>query len=287
MRRRAYWQSRTASNGLARRLAVLALGLVLFSGFAAPTARAQEEVDDPFLEEEIETDRDSFTPATSTVDPRRMVVESSYSFLDARSGAEGHSYPELLIRYGLGRRWEARLGWNFETGNGGDVSSGEFFDEEDTGEDEARFLYGFKYLTSNQRGFVPQSSIIVQGYAPTQGVEMSSHVSLGGVWGWRLPNGWLWDNAVRYGTARLEGDNFSAWSPSTVLKVPLGERWNAHIEYFASCSNGKRRNFDQHYISFGPHVLIRPNLELGTRVGFGMSDDSVRFFCNTGIGLRY
>jgi|GEM_PF-7032951 len=51
--------------------------------------------------EEIETDRDSFTPATTLAGRKRMIVESAYSFIDNRRVPDTHSYPELLFRYGL------------------------------------------------------------------------------------------------------------------------------------------------------------------------------------------
>ncbi len=60
--------------------------------------------------DEIETDRDSFTPATTIAGWRRLIVESAYSFIDNRGVKETHSYPELLLRYGLTERLELRLG---------------------------------------------------------------------------------------------------------------------------------------------------------------------------------
>ena len=73
---------------------------------------------------ELETDRDAFTPATSTVGQSLTILESSYSFIDNRNIAETHSFPELLVRYGLSERFELRLGWNYEVGGTGDVVSG-------------------------------------------------------------------------------------------------------------------------------------------------------------------
>lgn len=270
-------------------LAVVAVAIALLAGsLFLDNANGQERRErSPFLEEEIETDRDSFTPATSTVDPRRALVELSHSFIDVRSGTDGHSYPELLTRYGLGRRLELRVGWNFETGRGGEVSGSGLSEGDESGEDAARMLYGFKYLVSNQAGWLPQSSLIVQGFAPTQGPESRSQMSLGGVCGWRLPGGWLWDSALRYDTAREAADNFGELAPSTVLKAPLGERWNAHLEYFGIFSTGRAEDRDRHYVSFGPHVLLTPNVEFGTRVGFGLSDDAARFFSNVGLGVRF
>src|SRR5262249_28855880 len=70
----------------------------------------EERRENPF-EDAIETDRDSFTPATTTAGRGRLIVESAYSFLDNRGVPETHSFPELLCRYGLTERLELRLGW--------------------------------------------------------------------------------------------------------------------------------------------------------------------------------
>ena len=81
-------------------------------------------------EEELETDRDSFTPATSTVRTGQFLFESSYSYLDHRNTDNTHSFPEILTRTGLSERIELRLGWNYEIGGGGD--SGGLLEELDS-----------------------------------------------------------------------------------------------------------------------------------------------------------
>ena len=43
--------------------------------------------------DEIETDRDAFTPATRTVGRGRLIVESAYTFIDNRRVKETHSSP--------------------------------------------------------------------------------------------------------------------------------------------------------------------------------------------------
>src|SRR5215472_236097 len=83
----------------------------------------EEERRSPF-EDKIETDRDAFTPSTKTTPVNRWIMESSYSFIDNRGAPDTNSFPELLFRYGLVKRLELRLGWNFEAGGGGNVVSG-------------------------------------------------------------------------------------------------------------------------------------------------------------------
>ncbi len=72
---------------------------------------------------ELETDREAFTPATSTAGKNLWIVESSYSYIDNRDTPDTNSFPELLVRYGLTDRVELRLGWNYEAGGGGNVVS--------------------------------------------------------------------------------------------------------------------------------------------------------------------
>ena len=65
---------------------------------------------------EIETDRDSFTPATTLIPKSKVMIESAWAYIDNREGEDTHSLPELLIRYGAFERMELRLGANYETG---------------------------------------------------------------------------------------------------------------------------------------------------------------------------
>jgi hypothetical protein len=258
--------------------------LLAFGALPPRCAQAQEAATE---EKEFETDRDSFTPATNTVPLRDTVVEASYSFIDNRIGPEAHSFPELLTRYGLTERFELRLGWNYEDGGAGTVSGSEIGGEDLMAEQEARILYGAKYQTSYQSGWIPESSFILQGYTPTAGPSTPSTVVAGQVVGWTFSNGWKWNSAFRFGTGYEEGDYLNQWAPSTVLKIPIGEKWNVHAEYFGIMSSHAEEPLHQQYTSLGGHVMLTPNLELGLRFGFGLNDDSARFFNNFGIGWRF
>jgi hypothetical protein len=239
-------------------------------------------------DDEIATDRDSFTPATSTVGFGRALFESSYTFTDNRAVPDAHSFPESLLRLGVSDWLELRVGWNFETGGPTGATSGVDFGAGDLLTERAsEILYGAKIETSRQSGWMPQMATIVQGYTPTSGPSNISRVTAGEVFGWTLPNGWQWNSAIRFGTANESGDNFNHWAPSTVIKVPLSERVNVHGEYFSILSAGKAEPSDQHYASFGGHVLLTKDVELGVRFGFGLTEDTPRFFNNVGLGWRF
>jgi hypothetical protein len=246
---------------------------------------AQEERD------VIETDRDSFTPATTTAGRGRLIVESAYSFIDNRGFKETHSFPELLLRYSLTERLELRLGWNYEVGGAANDISGI-----DLGTDlpfakrlerESSLAYGAKLQVTKQDAWVPISALILQAFTPTSGKATDTQFVGTCVFGWELPHRWKLDAAMRYGTGSEGEDHFYEWAPSVVLKVPLGEQINVHAEYFGIFSTGKAEEFTRHFFSPGIHYLITPNFEVGVRVGWGLNDQSARFFSNVGLGWRF
>jgi hypothetical protein len=63
--------------------------------------------------------------------------------------------------------------------------------------------------------------------------------------------------------------------------------WIVHAEYFRLFSQDKAVNFNRQYFSPGGHYLITPDLEVGGRVGWGLNEQSARFFVNAGFGLRF
>lgn len=264
-------------------VATLALA-ALASGGDAGQASAQEPAG---RREELETDRDSFTFAPTTAGRDTSILESSYSFIDNRRGPEAHSVPEVLLRRGFGERFEARLGFNYEGGGPGIVSGSEFGGEDVETEDESRALYGMKLETTDQSGWLPRSAAVLQGYTPVSGPSNKSTVVVGESWGWRFANGWEWTSAMRYGTGFEARDSFNQWAPSSVIKVPIGDRWNAHAEYFAIVSSQKDVPLNIQYASCGGHVLATEDLEIGLRVGWGLNDTSPKFFANVGVGWRY
>lgn len=276
---------------------VLAFGAAFAVGVAGaqfdPFARRGDAGEAEAAEEtpELETDRDAFTPATSTVGRGMAVVETSYSFIDNRTVKDTHSLPELLVRRGITENIELRLGWNYEVGGTGDVVSGnEGGEGEATGgalERESQMLYGLKAGLTEQNGLTPRSAFIVQGYTPTLGPAPATDWVGAYAFGWELPNRMRLDASMRYGSEHAEHDVFNHWTPSVVLRAPLTERWQVHAEYFGIYSQGAAEDFSRAFFSSGTHYLLTPNLELGARVGWGLTDDAPNFFTNVGIGWRF
>ncbi len=242
---------------------------------------------------EIETDRDSFTPALTTMEQHRLMVEASYSFIDNRDVKETHSLPELLLRYGLTENLEIRFGTNYEIGGdphataGGGGSFPEQPGEAGALEEESKVLYGCKALLTEQAGWVPQTNLLATGDTPTSGPETATRLIVAHPFGWRLSNSWEWATATRFATGKVEEDNFTTWAPSTVLRIPVGERLKAHVEYFGLFSDGQEEACSQHFFSPGIHYLATRDFEIGIRTGWGLNQQSPNFFSNIGFGWQY
>lgn len=240
-------------------------------------------------DEPLETDRDSFTPATNTVGLGRLLFESSYSFIDNRNSANNHSFPEILTRFGLSDNLELRLGWNYEVGGGGSISHGHAGEAQEASgsREESQMLYGLKLALTDQQDWMPQSACIIQGTTPTSGPKTTSDFQLGYVFGWKVLEDWRLDSSLRYVSTSEEGDHFNQWAPSIVLKVPVAERWNVHGEYFGIFTHGRNEARNGQFFSPGLHYLLSPDFEVGVRVGWGLNDDAANFFSNVGLGLRF
>lgn len=261
----------------------------LFDNLDVPWLRRENTEEREGDEEPLETDRDSFTPATTLVGAGRVIYESSYSFIENRNTANDHSFPEIITRFGITDRLELRLGWNYEIGGGGDVSNGDpgGQGEEPGSRQESQMLYGFKLALTKQRGWIPQSATIIQATTPTSGPDSFTDLNIGYVFGWKFFDDWQLDSAIRYIPTREREDHFNQWASSVVLKIPVTERVNVHGEWFGIFTDGKADNTNRQYFSPGVHYLISPNCEIGVRVGWGLNRDAANFFSNVGLGLRF
>jgi Putative MetA-pathway of phenol degradation len=242
-------------------------------------------------EEPIETDRNSFTFATVTPGPGRLIVESAYSYINIGQEGAKHSFPETVFRYGIGDRLELRLGYNYEIGRASNVAEGDIASNFGINA-EQQILYGFKYALTRQRPesrFMPNSAFLAQGNTPIGSVEGQTQIRLGYALGWVLPNGWTFDQGLRFGTDREGRDAYTLWAPSAVLRIPLGreKRWFTHVEYFGIVSQAKEHDFSKQFIDTGLHYFITPNFEVGTVVAFGLNEQTRGVLVNVGFGLRF
>lgn len=250
---------------------------------ATAPARGQEH-------RELDADRDAFTPTTHTVEPSRGLVETAYTYIDNRSGLPTHSLPELLVRAGITDRFELRFGFNYEAGSGGNVvttvETGEGLGEEPF-ETEAALLYGCKALLTEQDGWLPRSVGIVEAFTPTAGNVWGTEPTATYAWGWALTEGHRIDAAIRYVYADSEEGTFDKWSPSVVLRWPLTEKFEVHGEWFGTWTRGLEDDTVRPFAGPAGHYVITPGLELGVRIGWGLTRDAANFYSDVGFAWLY
>jgi hypothetical protein len=248
-----------------------------------PLARAQEF-------RELDTDRDAFTPATRPVAAGHVLTEASYTFIDNRGTPATNSFPELLVRLGATERFEWRFGFNYEAGSGGSVVTAVEVGEGIEGDElasESNVLYGFKALVTEQGGWLPRSSAIVEAFTPLSGDVWGTEPAITYVFGWELSNEWRFDAAIRYVLADSMEGRFNKWMPSTVLRMPITDRWEVHAECFGSWSDGLEDESVRPFVGPGTHFMITPNLEIGCRMGWGLTQDAASYFVDSGLGWRF
>ena len=239
---------------------------------------------------ELDTDRDAFTPATKTVAAGHVLTEVSYSFIDNRGTPATNSYPELLIRLGATERFEWRFGFNYEAGSGGSVVTAVEVGEGIEGNElasESNLLYGFKALVTEQEGWVPRSSAIIEAFTPLSGEVWGTEPAATYVFGWELARDWRFDAAVRYVLADSAEGLFNKWMPSAVLRMPVTERWEVHAEWFGSWSEGLEDESVRPFVGPGTHFMITPSLEIGCRMGWGLTQDAASYYVDSGLGWRF
>lgn len=239
---------------------------------------------------DLDADRDAFTPSAFCVGEGSGLVEGSYVFIDNRTGLPTNNYPEFLVRHAASEWWEWRFGVNYGVGSQGNVvTSVEVGEGTLDGRTlyESSVLYGFKVATSHQDGWMPDSCFIMEGATPTYGDVFGTVPVATIVAGWDLGGDWRLDGAIRYSYSERHSEWFSRWSPSVVLRVPVTERWEVHAECFGSYTQGLERDTQRPFFSPGTHYELSENLEIGLRVGWGLTDEAAPFFSDAGIAIKY
>ncbi len=239
---------------------------------------------------ELNTDRDAFTPSTFTIRPGFALNEMSHVYIQNRDGNPTNNYPEYICRIGANDIFEWRLGVNYSVGSQGNVVTSVEAGELPVGGGalyESNFLYGFKLATTDQDGLIPQSCFIMEATTPMYGEEFGTEPVATIVCGWQLPEKVRIDTAMRYAYAEDAEAWFSRWAPSVVARIPLTNRLEVHAEYFGTFTQGLSHDVNRSFFSPGTHLVIHENLEIGLRVGWGMTAAAANFFSDAGLAIRY
>jgi hypothetical protein len=140
---------------------------------------------------------------------------------------------------------------------------------------------------TEQSGWLPRSSAIVEAFTPLSGEVWGTEPAATYVFGWQLAREWRFDAAIRYVLADSREGLFDRWTPSAVLRMPVTERWEIHAEWFGTWSEGLEDESVRPFVGPGTHFMLTPNLEIGCRMGWGLTQDAASYFVDSGIGWRF
>lgn len=241
--------------------------------FAACPSNALGQVDP------ISTDRPDFSEGVVTVAPGRLQVESGYTF-SRRGDAEQHAAGELLLRIGVLKRAELRIGLNsFAWSEGGGARG---FED---------LFLGAKlglHEASKRDPLVPSVALLVGSTLPTgaeaigeDGARPEAKLALAWDVGERLS---LASN-LNVAASSDDGERFGQFSASVALGVGITERLGGYIELFGF-SPESPDGPDTVFLNGGFTFLATSDLQLDARAGLGFSDVDPDYFLGAGIAWR-
>lgn len=249
-----------------------ALLAALLLGAAAPAA----------AQDTLITDRPDFTESVAVVSPGRVQLEGGYTF--TRTGdEEEHALGELLLRFPLSERVEARVGVNSYVWNRVPGARTDGFEDASL---------GFKLRLTNpspRPGLRPEVALLAVTTLPT-GTDASSanawqpesKVALG----WTLSERTGLGSNLGYTYAVDEGGRFHEGSASLALGYTLTERISSYVEAFGFVPSGDGRESTA-FLNGGLTHLLSADVQLDLRGGIGLAEARPNYFAGVGIAHRW
>lgn len=249
----------------------------------------------PF-DERIETERHDFTQSATTVGRGVFQIESGYSYFFKETEHESesaHTFPEMLLRFGISEDLELRLRWNH---------AWVFIkDEEDrSGYEDLRFSLKMQLTREHDHSLLPTSALELRGLAPTSGKPFSTdntEFSFDYIYQWTLLERMSLAGSTGFGTRGFgefgilpdqpTEQYFNAFSQSVAMGVEWSEVNTVYLEWYGLYSEGLEDEFTVSVLNVGVDHYLSDNLIVDLRLGIGLSEDSDDFFSGVGGGYRF
>jgi hypothetical protein len=248
------------------------LGLLL-----CPAAASSQEP------EPLVTDRPDFTESASVPGGGRIQVEGGWT-VEGDDDARAHSLGEILVRIGVGERFEARIEpLTWISSDGGDGA-----DDVD-GLDDAGI--GFKVMLFDARPpGVPAAAFLLGTTVPTgddeigeEGWQPEARLALG----WDLSEPWSLGSNLGWGRPQEDGERFHQALGSVVLGRAIGERLGAFLELYGLAPAGAEGDDDAAYLDGGLTLGFGPDAQLDARAGAGLTHVAADWFFGLGFARRF
>ena len=248
---------------------------------ADDATKAGESTESP-----IATDRPTDSASPGLVPWRTLQFETGYKFTRFEGDGEqsaSHTAPDLLVRYGINKRVEARLfvtGWTFQNGSSGD----------DDGFNDISL--GAKIALAEEKGRRPQMGLLVDVSLPVGHSEFSSDYVIPKV---------LF--LAAHGLTDRVGLTYNIGPSLVTSKEDGGSRTDVDLHYAVALSGatggpvtffgevygafafgGDR--LDRHVLQTGATVLLHRSFQIDFRIGLGLVDNEPDWLAGAGLAFR-
>jgi hypothetical protein len=258
------------------RLSSLFAALILTASAAVCSAQESAPPEQPDPDDVIATDRPDFTESALVVRRNQLQIETGFTFLRS-SGLSSFGAPEALFRYGVGKKFEWRLGLpNYSSFRAGGQNQAGF---------GATYL-GFKYQIGPVGDDV-NISVIPAVFAPTGGRGFNS-----GDWDPEVKFCFSKSLTDRFGISGMlyaayptqpDGRNFFLQQTVT-LGYAHNNRWGTFYEFV---NTFPERGASQHFFHSGVTYLLNRNTQLDIHFGFGLSREAPDHLIAAGYSVRF
>ena len=276
---------RSARKQTRRVLVSLGLYGVLVTTSPIVSAQPGETTDSP-PPGPIVTDRPTASASPLVVPHSTFQLETGYKLSRTRDSSgttNARVLPDLLMRYGINKRVEARVaaaGWTFESGP----------NERATGFSDISL--GAKIALADERGKRPQMGLLVGVSLPT---GHSDHT--GGTVAPRVL--FLGSNSLsdRLGltynigpslvasTNNGESDTDSELEYAVALSGPVGGPFSLFAELFGAFTFDSKL-LDRHSFQAGTTILLSPRFQIDIRGGLGLVENEPDWLVGAGLAFR-
>ncbi len=228
------------------------------------------------------------TDRITAVTRGRVQIEGGYAFVsDSMAGIRvtQHTLPDLLLRVGLTRRLELRVGWP------GSVSTrydGPFAGA--SSDDTLDPNVGFMLDLWPQHGWRPQTAVLAAVPITREGDPFAMN-SLQPVsrllYCWYLTDRVAAGGATGFALFREDGDDFVQLQQSVNLDVLLTDRLGTFLEWEILVDHGSIDDGSQHLLGGGLAWLCTDRFQVSWRAGGGVNERAPDFLTDVRFAFRF
>ncbi len=267
---------------------------ILLALFASPSVAGARNALGNEPPAELVTDRPDQTESAAVVGKGSTQIETGWLLTHSdRSGEETDTQeiPGTLVRIGVSRRVELRLGWAGQIDFESDVRGPTGRRSRSSGSGDASL--GVKVRLVDERGRRPEIAVLAGTSLPVGSRDFSTHredpsfrFSLAHTLSESVSLGY--NLGLEWESTRQADGGFSTTSRG-IYTVALGfgitDRLGAFVEVFGDVA-ASARGGPAHLADGGFTYLLRDNLQLDIAAGVGLNDRADDWFVGLGLTLR-